>query len=66
LLGSDDFPAAAKLQAADDLTSAAREGALSIPIAETLPLERIADAHDRVNAGGGGRVLLTIPRAGGS
>ena len=66
LLGSDDFPAAAKLQAADDLTSAAREGALSIPIAETLPLELIADAHDRADGGGGGRVLLTIPRAGGS
>ena len=32
LLGSDDFPAAAKQQAAADLTAAARDGALSIPI----------------------------------
>lgn len=32
LLGSDDFPATAKQQAAADLTTAAREGALSIPI----------------------------------
>jgi len=26
-----------------------------------LPLERIAEAHDMVDAGSGGRVLLTIP-----
>src|SRR5215210_1039496 len=32
LLGSDDFPAAAKHQAAADLTVAAQEGALRIPI----------------------------------
>jgi NADPH2:quinone reductase len=61
LLGSDDFPAAAKVAAAADLSRAAGAGALSIPIAEPLGLEEIAVAHDRVDAGTRGRVLLTIP-----
>ena len=61
LLGSDDFPRAAKRQAAVDLTTAAREGALSIPIGDPLPLDRIAQAHDRVDAGTRQRVLLAIP-----
>ena len=60
LLGSDDFPAEATHAAAADLTAAARDGALSITIRETLPLDAIATAHDAVDAGGGGRVLLTI------
>ena len=61
LLGSDDFPAAAKRAAAADLTAAAREGALSIPIGDPLPLEQTAKAQDRVDAGARDRVLLTIP-----
>jgi NADPH2:quinone reductase len=61
LLGSDDFPAASKQHAAVDLTAAARDGALSIPIGTPLPLERAAEAHDRVDAGGRDRVLLAIP-----
>jgi NADPH2:quinone reductase len=61
LLGSDDFPAAAKHQAAADLTTAARQRALSIPIGDPLPLEQIADAHDRVDAGARQRVLVKIP-----
>jgi NADPH2:quinone reductase len=61
LLGSDDFPAAAKHQAAADLTAAARDGALRIPIDEALPLDRIAEAHDRVDAGARHRVVLSIP-----
>jgi NADPH2:quinone reductase len=61
LLGSDDFPRAAVRQAADDLTTAAREGALSIPIADPVPLDQIAEAHDRVDAGTRERVLLAIP-----
>jgi NADPH2:quinone reductase len=61
LLGSDDFPHAAKRQAAADLTTAAREGALSIPIGDPLPLDQIAEAHDRVDAGTRRRVLLSIP-----
>jgi len=61
LFGSDDFPAAAKQQAAADLTAAAREGALSIAIGAPLPLEQVAEAHDRVDAGARDRVLLRIP-----
>ncbi len=59
LLGSDDFPAAARQQAAADLTAAARGGALSIPI-DVLPLEQVAEAHDRVDQGARGRILLAI------
>lgn len=61
LLGSDDFPPAAKQQAAVDLTAAARDGALRIPVGDPLPLVRIADAHDRVDAGTRKRVVLSIP-----
>jgi NADPH2:quinone reductase len=61
LFGSDDFPAEAKWQAADDLTAAARDGALTMAIGAPLPLELTAQAHDRVDAGARERVLLTIP-----
>jgi NADPH:quinone reductase len=61
LLGSDDFPSAAKQQAAADLTAAAADGALAIPVADPLPLDQIAAAHDRVDAGGHRRVLLAVP-----
>lgn len=62
LLGSDDFPVAAKQQAARDLTQAAAAGALSVRVGDRYPLQEIPQAHDRVDAGGRGRVLLTIPR----
>jgi NADPH2:quinone reductase len=61
LLGSDDFPAAARRQAARDLTAAAAVGALTVDVVDRYPLEDIAQAHDRVDAGGRGRVLVTIP-----
>jgi NADPH2:quinone reductase len=61
LLGSDDFPPEAQRQAAADLTAAAAAGALAVPIGEPLPLDRIAEAHDRVDAGAAGRVLLSLP-----
>lgn len=61
LLGSDDFPLAARREAATALTTAAREGALSIPTGEPLPLDRIAEAHDRVDAGARKRVLIALP-----
>jgi NADPH2:quinone reductase len=60
LLGSDDFPAEAKHRAAADLTAAAQAGALSVPLDALLPLEQAAQAHDRVDAGSRGRVLLAI------
>ncbi|SEP98456.1 NADPH2:quinone reductase [Streptomyces sp. yr375] len=62
LLGSDDFPAEARSRAARDLTSAAAVGALTIDVGDRYSLEDIAKAHDRVDAGGRGRVLITIPR----
>lgn len=61
LCGSDDFPAEAKIQAAADLTDAARDGDLRIPIADPLPLEQAGLAHDRVDADNRRRVLLAIP-----
>ena len=60
LLGSDDFPQEAKQQAAADLTTAARQGALSIPIGVPLSLEQAAEGHNRVDAGSRERVLLAI------
>jgi NADPH2:quinone reductase len=60
LLGSDDFPLEAKTQAAADLTKAAQEGALSLDIHVPLPLEQTAEAHERVDAGTRGRVLVKI------
>lgn len=62
LLGSDDFPVEAKRQAVRDLTAAAAVGALSVNVGDLFPLEEIAKAHDRIDAGGRGRVLVTIPQ----
>ncbi|MFF3941425.1 NADPH:quinone reductase [Streptomyces phaeofaciens] len=60
LLGSDDFPLAARRQAARDLTAAAAVGALTAGVGDRFPLADIAGAHDRVDAGGRGRVLVTV------
>ncbi|ELP63786.1 NADPH:quinone reductase [Streptomyces turgidiscabies] len=62
LLGSDDFPVQARRQAARDLTAAAAVGALSVDVGDRFPLADIAKAHDRVDAGGRGRVLIDVPR----
>jgi len=62
LLGSDDFPAEAKRQAARDLTAAAAVGALTADVGDRFPLADIARAHDRIDAGGHGRVLIDIPQ----
>jgi len=43
------------------LMTAARAGALSVPIGDPLPLGKIADAHDRVDAGARERGLLSLP-----
>lgn len=60
LLGSDDFAADARAAAARDLTTASAAGALDIPIADPLPRDQIAAAHDLVDAGNRERILLTI------
>jgi NADPH2:quinone reductase len=51
----------AKRQAARDLTAAAAAGALTVDVADRYPLEDIAKAHERVDAGGRGRVVVTVP-----
>jgi NADPH2:quinone reductase len=62
LLGSDDFPAAAKIEAARDLTRAVTDGALDVEVAQRYPLPQVAQAQAAVEAGkAGGRVILTIP-----
>ena len=40
---------------------AAREGALTAPIGDRLPLADIAEAHERVEAGSRRRVLVSLP-----
>ena len=61
LLGSDDFPAEAKREAAQRLTEAGAAGQISIPIAGPYALEDIAAAHEAVERGGrDGRVLLSL------
>ena len=62
LLGSDDFPQEAKDAAALDLSTAAAQSALSITVAETFPLVRIAAAHEFIESGkAAGRVLVSLP-----
>jgi NADPH2:quinone reductase len=62
LLGSDDFPQDAKDAAARDLTAAAAQSALTVTVAETFPLARIAAAHEAVESGKApGRVLVAVP-----
>ena len=60
LLGSDDFPPAVKAEAARELTAALLEGRLRAAIAARLPLQDIALAHEQVEQGAGGRVLLSL------
>ena len=60
LLGSDDFPAAVKAEAAQELTAALLEGRLRTTLAARLPLEDIALGHEQVERGAGGRVLLSL------
>jgi NADPH2:quinone reductase len=62
LLGSDDFPPDAKDAAAHDLSLAAGQSALSIPIAEIMPLTQVAAAHELIESGAApGRVLVSLP-----
>lgn len=60
LLGSDDFPVAAKRQAAADLTTAAAARALQVDVRALLPLDGVAEAHELVEAGTRARVLVDV------
>lgn len=60
-LGSDDFPPEAKMAAAQDLTAALADGWNGFEIAERLPLEEIAHAHELVeHPVRRGRVVVTL------
>lgn len=60
LIGSDDLSPAGKQRAAAELTAAARSGALRVRTATPVPLADIAEAHERVDAGSRGRILLDL------
>lgn len=60
MLGSDDFAPAVKAEAARELTAALLEGHLRAAIAVRLALQDIALAHEQVERGAGGRVLLNL------
>jgi NADPH2:quinone reductase len=60
LLGSDDFAPQVKAHAAAELTAALVDGALQSTVAERVPLDRIAEAQEMVEAGVPGRVLVQI------
>jgi NADPH2:quinone reductase len=62
LLGSDDFAPAVKDEAARVLTAALLDGSLRSHIAARFPLEEIAAAQELVEAGAGGRVVITVGR----
>lgn len=61
-LGSDDFSADVKRQAMEDLVAGAERGEVRVTIGSVLPLAEVAAAHDLVDAGRGGRVLLDTTR----
>jgi NADPH2:quinone reductase len=63
LLGSDDFSAAIKAAAARVLTEALIDGSLRSDIVERFPLEEIATAHEVLEHGPGGRVVIDIAHA---
>ena len=60
LLGSDDLAPAIKAHAARELTAALEDGSLRSVIAERVPLADIVRAHELVEHGLEGRVLVMI------
>jgi NADPH2:quinone reductase len=60
LLGSDDFPPAVKQNAARALTQALIDGGLRSRVAAGFPLDQVIEAHQRVESGPPGRVIINI------
>ncbi len=60
LLGSDDFAPDVKERAAQELTAALVGGGLRSAIVERVPLAEIARAHELVESGVDGRVIVTV------
>ena len=59
MMGSDDFSTSAKAIAVQELTAAASLGVLQLVVAARYELSDIALAHNQVDAGARGRILLT-------
>ena len=59
MMGSDDFSTSAKAIAVQELTAAASLGVLQLVVAARYELSDIALAHNQVDAGVRGRILLT-------
>jgi NADPH2:quinone reductase len=60
-VGSDDVPAEAKIEAAHDINKALEAGWQGLDIAEVLPLDQIARAHELVeHPAKPGRVIVAI------
>ncbi|MFA3837793.1 hypothetical protein [Streptomyces aureus] len=57
----DNGAPASERQAARELTAAAAAGVLTVGIGDRYALQDIAKAHDQVDAGGRGRVLVAVP-----
>lgn len=60
LLGSDDFPLADKLAAAQEANALLAEGWQGVRIERSYPLQDIAAAHLHAQTRPGGRVVLTV------
>jgi NADPH:quinone reductase len=59
-VGSDDVPADAKIEATRDINKALEAGWKGLDIAEIVPLDQIARAHELVEHPSTGRVLVSI------
>jgi len=60
-VGSDDMPAEAKIEATHDINKALEAGWQGLDIAEVLPLDQIARAHELVeHPAKPGRVIVEI------
>ncbi len=59
-IGSDDLPSDAEHSAVQDITTCLAAGRLHPRIAATFPLDRIAEAHQLVEHGANGHVLLAL------
>jgi NADPH2:quinone reductase len=61
-VGSDDVPADAKIEATRDISKALEAGWRGLDIAEIVPLDQVARAHELVERPARpGRVLISIP-----
>ena len=61
-VGSDDVPTEAKIEATRDINKALETGWQGLDIAEIVPLDQIAHAHELLeHPAKPGRVIMSIP-----